>query len=69
MPYVLSEIHYQCTKMKQMKMGSDENLPIENLSDKLLEFLFISYVTRKLGELRETGLRASFQKESYVDRS
>ena len=59
MPYVLNEIHYQCTKMKQMKMGSDENLPIENLSDKLLEFLFISYVTRKLVSFvkQASGLR------------
>ena len=36
-------------------LGSDENLPMENLSDKILKILFIRYVTRKLRVLRETG--------------
>ena len=36
-------------------LGSDENLPMENLSDKILKILFICYVTRKLRVLRETG--------------
>ena len=36
---------------------SDENLPIDNLCDKILEFLFISYVTRKLRVLRVIGPR------------
>ena len=38
-------------------LGSDENISIENLLDKILEFLFISYVTCKLRVLRETGPR------------
>ena len=40
-------------------LGSDENLPMENLSDKILKILFIRYVTLKLRVLRETGPRTA----------
>ena len=37
------------------ELGRNEILPIENLLDDILDVLFISYVTRKLRVLRETG--------------
>ena len=46
------------------KFGSGENLPSENLLDKILEFLCISYVTRKLRVLCETGPRPRVLKDS-----
>ena len=38
-------------------LESDGNLPIENPRDKISEFLFMSYVTRKLRVLHETDPR------------
>ena len=52
---VLSQNIISVPKCNTLYLGSDENLPIENILDKILAFLFISYVTCKLRVLHETG--------------